>query len=160
MTGLILLHFVVMSLHGVAHQRMGIHLEPWQRAFVGSVIFAGPLIALAALWMFRKEVGTVLLALSMAGSLMFGTCYHFFLSTSDNVFYLGQSGWAHWFMATAVLLAIIEMACCVWCVWTLGFGRGNGANPNRSASEGNKQNIRKPRQDALSGNRADLLGRS
>jgi hypothetical protein len=68
MAGLVLLHLVMVSLHGVAHQRMGIDLQPWQRAFVGIIIFAGPLVALAVLWMFRHELGAVLLAVSMAGS--------------------------------------------------------------------------------------------
>jgi hypothetical protein len=134
--GLVLLHLVVVSLHGIAHQRLGIDLQTWQRAFVASVIFAGPLVALAVLWTSPQELGAVLLAVSMAGSSVFGICNHFFLSSSDNVFFLRQSGWAHWFTATAVLLAIIETACFVWCVWTLSFERGN------------KQNIRKLRRDA------------
>ena len=118
MAGLVLLHLVVVSLHGVAHQRMGIDLQPWQRAFVGIIIFAGPLVALAVLWMFRHELGAVLLAVSMAGSSAFGICNHFFLSGSDNIFLLRQSAWAHWFAVTAVLLAIIETTCCVWCLRT------------------------------------------
>lgn len=120
---LILLHLLVVSLHGIAHQRMGIGLGAWQRAFVGGIIVAGPLVVLAVLWTSRQQLGAFLLALSMAGSSAFGICYHFLLVSSDNVFVLRHSGWSHWFTITAVLLAIIETTCCVGCVWILTFGR-------------------------------------
>jgi len=54
--GLVLLHLVVVSLHGVAHQRMGIDLEGWQRVFVDSAIFAGPLVGLAVLWISARSL--------------------------------------------------------------------------------------------------------
>ncbi len=116
MSGLVLLHLIVVSLHGVAHQHMHIGLERWQRVFVGSVIVGGPLVALGVLWIARAAVGTLLLAISMAGSSAFGVCYHFFISSPDNIFLVQQSGWGFWFSVTAVLLAIIETIGFIWCV--------------------------------------------
>ena len=120
LTGWVLLHLVVASVHGFSHHRLGVDLETWQQVFVGTTILAGPLAALAVLWIFRLRLGTILLSISMAWSSAFGICYHFLLPTPDNIFFLQQSGCGHWFTITAVLLAIIETACCVWCVWILG----------------------------------------
>lgn len=119
MTGWVLLHLVVASVHGFSHHRLGVDLETWQQFFVATIVVAGPLTALAVMWVFRLRLGTILLATSMAGSSAFGVCYHFLLPTPDNIFSLQQSGCGHWFTITAVLLAIIETACCVWCVWIL-----------------------------------------
>lgn len=46
MAGFVLLHLAVVSLHGFSHHRLR----------------AGPLVAFAALWAFRPEVGPILLA--------------------------------------------------------------------------------------------------
>ena len=119
MTGWVLLHLVVVSVHGFSHHRLGVDLEIWQQVFVGTVILAGPLAALAVSCISRLRLGTILLAISMAGSSAFGICYHFFLSTPDNIFLSATVGRGHWFAITAVLLSIIETACCVWCVWIL-----------------------------------------
>lgn len=119
MAGFVLLHLAVVSLHGFSHHRLRVDLDSWQTVFVGIVIFAGPLVALAALWAFRPGIGPILLGISMAASSAFGICYHFLLSTPDNIFLVQQVGCGHWFTITAVLLAIIETTCCVWCVWIL-----------------------------------------
>lgn len=117
--GLVLLHLVVVSLHGFSHHRLGVDLETWQQGFVGTMILAGPLAALAVLWILRPRLGTILLTISMAGSSAFGICYHFLLSSPDNIFFQQPSVWGHWFTITAVLLAIIETTACVWCLWIL-----------------------------------------
>ena len=117
--GLVLLHLVTVLLHGVAHEQMHVGLVRWQKLFIGGVIVAGPPVALAVLWACQEELGAVLLAVCMAGSSAFGICYHFLLSTPDNVFFMQQSGWGDWFRTTAVLLAVSETACCGWCVWML-----------------------------------------
>lgn len=129
-TGWVLLHLVVASAHGFSHNRLAVDLETWQQVFVGTIILAGPLAALALLWAFRLRLGTILLAISMAGSSAFGVCYHFSLPTADNVFLLQPTVWEYWFTITAVLLAIIETACCVWCVWVLRCRSVVSANGN------------------------------
>ncbi len=119
MGAFVLLHLVVASLHGFAHHRLRVDLETWQKVFVGTMIVAGPPAGLVVLWTFRPRLGTVLLVISMGGSAAFGIWYHFLLPTPDNIFLLPQPGCGHWFTITAGLLAIIETACCVWCVWVL-----------------------------------------
>lgn len=118
-TGWVLLHLVVASVHGFSHHRLGVDLETWQQFFVATIVVAGPLTALAVMWVFRLRLGTILLAISMAGSSAFGICYHFLLPTPDNIFLSAAVGRGHWFAISAVLLAVIETACCVWCVWIL-----------------------------------------
>ena len=92
MTGWVLLHLVVASVHGFSHHRLGVDLETWQQFFVATIVVAGPLTALAVMWVFRLRLGTILLAISMAGSSAFGICYHFLLPTPDNIFFLQPSG--------------------------------------------------------------------
>lgn len=62
MAGFVLLHLAVVSLHGFSHHRLRVDLESCQAVFVGILIVAGPLVAFAALWAFRPEVGPILLA--------------------------------------------------------------------------------------------------
>jgi len=54
------------------------------------------------LWTLRPRLGMILLAISMAASSAFGICYHFLLSTQDNIFLVQQVGCGHWFTITAV----------------------------------------------------------
>ena len=92
MTGWVLLHLVVASVHGFSHHPLGVDLETWQQFFVATIVVAGPLTALAVMWVFRVRLGTILLAISMAASSAFGICYHFLLPTPDNIFFLQPSG--------------------------------------------------------------------
>ena len=131
MTGWVLLHLVVASVHGFFHHRLGVDLEIWQQVFVGAVILAGPLAALGVLWISRLKLGTILLAISMAGSSAFGICYHFLLSSPDNIFLSATVGRGRGFAITAVLLAIIETAGWVWCVWILRWRSVVSANGMR-----------------------------
>lgn len=93
MAGLFLLHLVVVSLHGFSHHRLGVDLKTWQQGFVGTMILAGPVAALAVFWTLRPRLGTILLAIPMAGSSAFGICYHFLLSSPDDILFLQPSVW-------------------------------------------------------------------
>jgi len=106
---LILIHSVVSSLHGLAHQAAMVTLTTFGYIYVGVVITLMPLVAAAFLFTRKKKVGALLLALSMLGSFIFGFWYHFLSQTNDNVTQV-HGPWHSTFLWTAVALAVIELA--------------------------------------------------
>jgi hypothetical protein len=99
-------HLVVSFLHGNAHAQAGVLLSPLQNVFVYAVILAGPLLGLALAW-WSGVAGSRLIAVTMAGALVFGVVNHFVLSSPDHVSHIDPA-WRLLFGATAVLLAVTE----------------------------------------------------
>lgn len=106
---LILVHLVVSTIHGSAHQAAMVMLTTFGYVYVIVVITLAPLVAAALLFTRRRKIGALVLALSMLGSFVFGFWYHFLSSTGDNVSQV-QGPWHSTFLWTAVALAIIEIA--------------------------------------------------
>jgi hypothetical protein len=78
--------------------------------FVYIVILAGPLIGLALTWP-AERIGGWVIAVTMAGALVFGIVNHFMLSSPDHVAHVDPQ-WRPLFTATAVLLAVTEALGC------------------------------------------------
>ena len=106
---LILIHLVVSTLHGWAHQAAMVTLTTFGYVYVAIVITLGPLVAAGFLVTRKQKTGALLLALSMFGSFIFGVWYHFLSNTSDNVMQV-HGLWHSTFLWTAIALAIIELA--------------------------------------------------
>lgn len=106
---LILVHLVVSTIHGFAHQAAMVMLTTFGNVYVIVVITLAPLVAAALLFTRGRKIGALVLALSMLGSFVFGFWYHFLSSTGDNVSQVLGS-WHSTFLWTAVALAIIELA--------------------------------------------------
>lgn len=113
---LVLVHFAVLVIHGASHAHLSLGASAWQKAFIGGIIFAAPLIATVLLWTRMRELGVLLLGLSLTGSLVFGVSYHFLIAGQDNVRGQCHSPWGLAFQATAILLAMIEVAGLSWCM--------------------------------------------
>ena len=111
-TLIVLAHLAVLLAHSAAHVELDINPSPWQTYFIVIVIYLAPLAALLMLWTRPRAGGLILLALSMAGSLVFGVAYHFLIASGDNVFSLGHDHGTALFVATSVLLAVVEAAGC------------------------------------------------
>jgi hypothetical protein len=90
----------------VAHTQANVPLSLAANLFVYIVILAGPLIGLALTW-WTPRLGGWLIALSMAGSLVFGLVNHFVLTSPDHVAHVDPQ-WRSLFATTAVLLAVTE----------------------------------------------------
>jgi hypothetical protein len=103
---MVLVHLVVSMVHGVAHTQANVPLSLSANLFVYIVILAGPLIGLALTW-WTPRLGGWLIALSMAGSLVFGLVNHFVLTSPDHVAHVDPQ-WRTLFATTAVLLAVTE----------------------------------------------------
>ncbi|HVQ37857.1 MAG TPA: hypothetical protein VMS31_10015 [Pyrinomonadaceae bacterium] len=106
---LILIHLVVSTLHGWAHQAASVNLNTFGYVYVTIVITLGPLVAAGFLLTRKQKTGALLLALSMFGSFIFGGWYHFLSNTSDNVTQV-HGPWHSTFLWTAIALAVIELA--------------------------------------------------
>lgn len=106
---LILIHLVVSTLHGWAHQGAMVALTTFGYVYVIAVITLMPLVAAAFLFTRKKQVGALLLALAMLGSFIFGFWYHFLSQTNDNITQV-HGPWHSTFLWTAIALAVIELA--------------------------------------------------
>ena len=105
---MVLVHLVVSIVHGTAHSGAHVPLSRAANLFVFGVIVAGPLIGLAvALALADARIGSWVIAITMAGALVFGCANHFVLAGPDHVSQVAE-GWRPMFTMTAALLAAIE----------------------------------------------------
>lgn len=105
----VLVHVVISTIHGRAHQGAMVMLTTFGYLYVAVVITLAPLVAAALLFTRKKRMGALLFALSMLGSFLFGFWYHFLSETSDNVTRV-VGPWHSVFFWTAIALAVIELA--------------------------------------------------
>jgi hypothetical protein len=115
----VLAHLVVSVLHGQAHARLGVGLSSWQLGYVYTVVFFGPLIALAVSFTRYTTSGLWLLLLTMLGSLIFGICYHYVVISPDHVAHLPPGEARGVFRITALLLVITETVGVAVAAWAL-----------------------------------------
>ncbi len=105
----VLVHLAVSLVHGYAHTQLGVGLSAWQNSYVLIVITLAPLVGLALVWMRRVRIGFALLAISMAGSLVFGGYFHYIGISPDHVSHLPPGDTQGLFRVTAVLLLVTEL---------------------------------------------------
>ena len=118
-TVIVVVHLAVVLAHGSGHTHIKIMLSEWQSTFVTIVVLISPLVAMILLWTRFQKAGMYLLAISMAGSFVFGVYYHFIAAGADNTFTLSPQPWTAEFRITAVLVAVIEATGCAWSIWAL-----------------------------------------
>jgi len=107
MAAAVLAHLVISMVHGAAHSGANVPLSLPATLFVFLVILAGPVAGLALSWR-AERLGSAIVALTMAGSLVFGVVNHFLLESPDHVGHVAAQ-WRLLFGTTAVMLAITEM---------------------------------------------------
>jgi len=126
-TLIVLAHMIVLFGHGAAHWHLQIEPNPWQRLFIAIVIFAAPVFAALLLWTRWPRAGMTLLGISLGAALLFGLYFHFVAGGTDSIFNPIHTHWNIWFRVTAILLALVELAGCVWSFvrrrffWNSGF---------------------------------------
>ena len=108
LTAAVLVHLAVSMAHGAAHAGAQVPLSRASSLFVYIVILAGPLAGLALARVSRRT-GSWLIALTLAGALVFGIVNHFVLASPDHVSYVAAA-WRPLFATTAVLIALLEAA--------------------------------------------------
>ncbi|HEX3726345.1 MAG TPA: hypothetical protein VHV08_08880 [Pirellulales bacterium] len=107
-TSIVVVNEAINFIHGQAHERLAVGLQPWQWAFVWTVIVVAPLVAAALYWTRWRQAGAALLCASMLGSLLFGVFHHFVAVSPDHVSHLPAGDAQGLFIVTAVLLVIAE----------------------------------------------------
>jgi hypothetical protein len=123
-TVLVLLRQIVAHLHGMAHEEVGVGLAPWQWAFVYIVIVSAPIVAVVLYWTRWSQFGALLLGVAMPAGMLFGIYYHFVAVSSDNVQHLPGEHGHGFFIATAVALVPLELACTIYGWWSFRRLRG------------------------------------
>ena len=106
LTAAVLSHLVVSIVHGAAHAGAQVPLSLAANLFVFVVILAGPVVGLALTWP-AEQLGSWVIASTMAGSLVFGLVNHFVIASPDHVAHVAPQ-WRPLFTTTAVLLALTE----------------------------------------------------
>ena len=106
LTVAIVLHLVVSVAHGSVHAAAHVLLSLAARLFVYVVITAGPLVGLALTWANRR-LGSLVIAATMMGALVFGAANHFIIAGPDHVGQV-EAQWQLPFGVSAVLLALTE----------------------------------------------------
>lgn len=108
----VVVHFVVAGMHGVAHLGAGVALTAAQLVFVVVVITAAPFYGLYLHYRRPGPRGAAILVASMAAALVFGWVFHFVADTPDKVARVeaGVVGvWATAFDSSAYIVAGIEL---------------------------------------------------
>ena len=118
-TIVVVLHAVVVALHGLAHVKLPVPLSLFQSLFVGSIIVLAPIAAMILLWTPFQQPGIWLLLSSMAGALLFGVYHHFIVISPDHISQVPFAGWGILFQITATLLFLTEGLGCVVSAWAL-----------------------------------------
>jgi hypothetical protein len=104
----VVVHFIVVVLHGQAHTRLSVGLSNWQQTYVLTVIILAPIVALVLSFTRLARAGVWLLLASMLGSLIFGLCYHYLIISPDHVAHLPAGDARGLFRTTALLLLLTE----------------------------------------------------
>lgn len=103
----VLAHLVTSIVHGMAHGGAHIAMSLAANLFVFVVILVGPVAGLALSWR-AERIGGQIIALTMAGALVFGFVNHFVLESPDHVTQVAEP-WRLLFGTTAALLTITEV---------------------------------------------------
>ena len=106
LTALVVAHLIISVVHGTAHARADVPLSRAGTLFVFIVIVGAPLAGLALMWAVERA-GALLIAIAMAGSLVFGVLNHFVFASPDHVTHVAGQ-WRALFATTAVLLTLTE----------------------------------------------------
>jgi hypothetical protein len=119
LTTVVVIHAIVVALHGLAHQKIPVPLSLLQSLFVGIVIVLTPIAATVLLWTSVYRIGRWLFLGSMTGALLFGIYNHFIMISPDHISQIPFEGWGVMFQVTAFLLWVTEGIGCGVGIWAL-----------------------------------------
>jgi hypothetical protein len=106
----VLVHTVMMPVHGAAHMRLKIELSTWANIYVLCIVGIGPIVGLCLLKSSWQRTGATVLFTTTIGALLFGVWNHFIAHGPDHVMHVQAGAWRLPFQATALLLALSETA--------------------------------------------------
>jgi len=106
---LVFAHLGAVLVHTVAHLALQILPAASDTVFILAVILIGPVATLPIL-RFSPTLASALLAVVMVGALAYGFQGHFLLAGPDHVAIVGSDPWTLAFVATAVVIGVLELA--------------------------------------------------
>ncbi|HSF23671.1 MAG TPA: hypothetical protein VLE20_05540 [Blastocatellia bacterium] len=129
-TGLVAIHLAATLWHGGAHTQLGIGLPPQKTIFVYVVILFAPIVAAGLVWTRYIPAAVWMFFLSMLGALLFGAYHHYVLVSPDNIGHLpaGTPESHSQFIASAAVIALLELASALYGAFCLGWGRTHHAH--------------------------------
>ncbi|NJL78530.1 MAG: hypothetical protein HC836_37610 [Richelia sp. RM2_1_2] len=102
-------HFIVVGIHGFAHQIIPVPISMLQSLFIISIITITPVVAIVLLRRESFYTGMALLFGSMLGASIFGIYNHFIVISPDHISQIPATNWGKVFQITAFLLMISEI---------------------------------------------------
>lgn len=84
----LLIHHAIAIMHGNVHTEIPVILSSFQNLFVTIVMVLLPVLAVILAWTRYAKIGFLLLAICMAGSLIFDVYHHYILVSPDNIAHL------------------------------------------------------------------------
>ena len=117
LTAVVVIHAIVVALHGLAHQKIPVPLSLLQSLFVVTAIVLAPIVAIVLIWTPFRRAGIWLFLVSMTGALLFGIYNHFIAISPDRISQIPFAGWGVLFQVTAILLLITEALGCRVGIW-------------------------------------------
>ena len=106
---LVFAHLAVVLVHTVAHLALQILPTASDTVFILAVILIGPVATLPIL-RFNPTLAPALLAVLMAGAFAYGFQSHFLVAGPDQVAIVGSDPWPLVFVATAIVIGLLELA--------------------------------------------------
>lgn len=101
-------HLAINSIHGIMHIPTKVGLNTFQFLYVGIVIMILPLVGLY-ISKNNKSIGNLICMLSILGSGIFGTYFHFILISPDHVSQVPLTSiWGYLFHMTAYLVSLVD----------------------------------------------------
>ncbi len=112
LVALVVLHLAVTVLHAAAHAALQILPAGVDLAFIVGVILVGP-VAAAGLLRFQRLVASVLAAVFMALSFVYGVYNHFLVTGPDHLSIVSSEAWTAVFVISGATLGVLEIATAV-----------------------------------------------
>ena len=119
------LHAALLVAHDSAHSELGVGLVLWQTVYVYAVIVMAPVVAGGLVFTRHERLAYLLLAISMAGSLVFGVYHHYVAISPDHVGHLPLGPAQPLFRQTALAMVAVETVAAALGVWAYARARSS-----------------------------------
>jgi|ERR1700677_4181440 len=116
----VLAHAVIVVWHLFVLTKIPPGLTPQQVLSAAIAINVAPFVGLVLLWTHYPRLASVLIFIPLAVGFSAGGFEHFLSDGPDNVFRMAATEWTLAFTISAVLLAVLELCGCWFCIRIFG----------------------------------------
>ena len=126
-TALVVVHLAATLWHGDAHASLAVSLPALKNLYVYIVILIAPIVAAIGIWTRYSGISLWIFTISMLGALLFGVYHHYVLVSPDNIQHLPAGSAQAQFIASAAVIALLELASALYGAFSLGAQRATGS---------------------------------